>query len=212
MSGEAEPTDEEVAAGEAVTAKDKEDEEDDDEENDLVKSLAKLTTKTKKKAEEAAEEKEEGEPAKGVPQFWLTALRNHAELQSLISERDEEALAYLTDIKYVLLANNFALADRTLDRLSYLPEPDLGFMLSFVFEENPFFENKELDKAYFYQVRFVPSQGRVRLTQTPNLASLERTWLHGRISLPTGYRHKNQMEGGEGPHQERRNQETTEQE
>ncbi|KAG9088808.1 hypothetical protein FRC06_001833 [Ceratobasidium sp. 370] len=128
LSGESEPTDEEVTIGEAVTAKDKEDE--DEEEKELAASLAKLATKDKKSDAKESEE----DDSKGIPQFWLTALRNHPQLQTSITERDEEALAYLSDVK-----------------LSYLPEPDLGFKIIFVFDENPYFENKELEKSYFYQ-------------------------------------------------------------
>ncbi|KAG9127309.1 hypothetical protein FRC07_014939 [Ceratobasidium sp. 392] len=131
ISGESEPTDEEVTAGEAVTAKDKEDE--DEEEKELSESLAKLSTAKDKKSVKDTEDPEEDD-SKGISQFWLTALRNHPQMQTSITERDEEALAYLTDV-----------------RLSYLPEPDLGFKLTFVFDENPFFENKELEKTYFYQ-------------------------------------------------------------
>ncbi|CAE6440426.1 unnamed protein product, partial [Rhizoctonia solani] len=122
-----EPTDEEIKAGEAITAADKEDEDEDDE---LVKSMAKLSTK-KRKEETEVEEPET--PTKGVPQFWLTALRNHVELQQLITERDEEALQSLTDV-----------------RLTYVEEPSLGYKITFIFEENPFFENKELYKTYYY--------------------------------------------------------------
>jgi nucleosome assembly protein 1-like 1 len=94
--GEAEPTTEEVEAGEAITAQDKE-----DEEGGLTESMGKLSTsKPKPKADDAMDEDEE-EVVQGVPQFWLTALRNHVELQSLITERDEEALGYLTDVRCV---------------------------------------------------------------------------------------------------------------
>ncbi|CAE6436181.1 unnamed protein product [Rhizoctonia solani] len=129
LTGEVEPTDEEVAAGEAVTAADKEDE--DEEENELAKALTKLSTKKRKEETEA---EEPGVPTKGVPQFWLTALRNHIELQQLITERDEEALQYLTDV-----------------RLTYVEEPSLGYKITFTFDENPYFENKELYKTYYYQ-------------------------------------------------------------
>jgi hypothetical protein len=44
-----------------------------------------------------------------------------------------------------------------LGRLSYLEAPDLGFKLTFVFGENPFFENEELHKSYYYQVGFLPA-------------------------------------------------------
>jgi nucleosome assembly protein 1-like 1 len=95
LSGEAEPTDEEVAAGEAITAEDKEEEDEEDEE--LAQSLAKLSTKKPKPEAEPVEEPDT--PTKGIPQFWLTALRNHIELQQLITERDEEALASLIDVR-----------------------------------------------------------------------------------------------------------------
>ncbi|KDN46576.1 hypothetical protein RSAG8_04229, partial [Rhizoctonia solani AG-8 WAC10335] len=155
LVGEAEPTDEEVAAGEAVTAQDKEDEdEDEDEEDELAKSLAKLSTK-KSKGETEVEEPET--PTKGVPQFWLTALRNHAELQQLITERDEEALGYLLDAMtgecYDITPLITQIADEILNRLIYVEEPTLGYRITFIFDENPFFENKELHKTYYYQVR-----------------------------------------------------------
>ncbi|KAF8752019.1 nucleosome assembly protein (NAP) family [Rhizoctonia solani] len=116
LAGDAEPTDEEVAAGEAITAEDKEE-----------GGRMKMTNLPK-------EVKEPDTPTKGIPQFWLTALRNHIELQQLITERDEEALASLIDVK-----------------LEYITEPALGYKLTFVFEENSFFENKELTKSYYYQ-------------------------------------------------------------
>ncbi|QRV98922.1 Nucleosome assembly protein (NAP) [Ceratobasidium sp. AG-Ba] len=128
LSGESEPTDQEVEAGEAITAKEKEEE--DEQEKELAAAVSKLTTKEKSSAPAESQD----DDAKGVPQFWLTALRNHPQLQESITERDEEALQYLSDV-----------------RLSYLPEPDLGFTIKFVFDENPFFENKELEKSYYYQ-------------------------------------------------------------
>jgi nucleosome assembly protein 1-like 1 len=91
-----------VAAGEAITAKDKEDE--DEEDKELAESLAKLTTGKDKAAKKSdamdTDETEGAEDIKGVPQFWLTALRNHPQLQTSITERDEEALAYLSDLRY----------------------------------------------------------------------------------------------------------------
>ncbi|KAF9069978.1 nucleosome assembly protein [Rhodocollybia butyracea] len=73
-----------------------------------------------------------------IPEFWLTALRNHIGLADLITERDEGALKHLIDI-----------------RLSYLDEKDHdgkpGFKISFIFTQNEFFENDVLDKSYLYQ-------------------------------------------------------------
>ncbi|GKG32781.1 nucleosome assembly protein 1;4-like protein [Tanacetum coccineum] len=37
---------------------------------------------------------------KGVPDFWLTAMKINEILAEEISERDEEALKYLKDIKW----------------------------------------------------------------------------------------------------------------
>lgn len=136
LSGASDPTDEEVAAGEAVTTKDKEDEEKDGEGDELAQALTKLAT-AKAKADKKSDDMDTDEPnesAKGIPQFWLTTLRNHAHLQTAITERDEEALEYLADV-----------------RLEYLKDPDLGFKIIFSFGENPFFENKTLEKSYFYQ-------------------------------------------------------------
>ena len=67
----------------------------------------------------------------GVPEFWSRCLQNHEQLATLLGEKDEDALAYLTDIQ--------------------IARPDAfnsGFTLEFHFNENPFFENKVLTKTY----------------------------------------------------------------
>jgi len=71
-----------------------------------------------------------------IPEFWLTALRNHVGLSELITERDAGALKHLADI-----------------RLSYLPsdEPKPGFKITFHFSANDYFENEVLEKTYLYQ-------------------------------------------------------------
>ena len=51
---------------------------------------------------------------KGVPEFWLTAMKNMVPLADLITPKDEQVLKYLTDIN-----------------LEYLSVP--GFKLVFVF-------------------------------------------------------------------------------
>ncbi|KAF8607282.1 NAP-domain-containing protein [Ceratobasidium sp. AG-I] len=134
ISGASDPTDQEITAGEAVTAKDKEDA---GEEGELAESIAKLAvakSKAEKKADSMDTDEKDDEDVKGIPQFWLTTLRNHAHLGTAITDRDEEALGYLSDV-----------------RVEYLKEPDLGFKIVFKFDENPFFENKTLEKSYFYQ-------------------------------------------------------------
>ncbi|KAF3793299.1 Nucleosome assembly protein 1 [Nymphaea thermarum] len=67
---------------------------------------------------------------KGVPDFWLTAMKNNEVLAEEISERDEGALKYLKDIKWARIDN---------------PK---GFKLDFFFDTNPYFKNSVLTKTY----------------------------------------------------------------
>jgi nucleosome assembly protein 1-like 1 len=110
VNGGVEPTEDEVEAG-------KEDEEEEDEEET-------------KEAEEKKED--EGEPTNGIPEFWLSAMKNQISLAEMITDRDEEALKQLTDI-----------------RMEYLDRP--GFRLIFEFAENEFFTNKTITKTYYYK-------------------------------------------------------------
>ncbi|KAF8011573.1 hypothetical protein BT93_J1999 [Corymbia citriodora subsp. variegata] len=67
---------------------------------------------------------------KGVPNFWLTAMKTNEILAEEISERDEGALKYLKDIK-----------------CSRIDKPK-GFKLEFFFDANPYFKNSVLTKTY----------------------------------------------------------------
>ena len=111
VNGQTEPTEAEVEAG-------KDEEEDDDEES---------AEKT-----ETPAESESAEPAKGIPEFWLSAMKNQISLAELITDRDEEALRSLIDV-----------------RMEYLDRP--GFKLIFEFADNDFFTNKTVSKTYFYR-------------------------------------------------------------
>ncbi|RDL35106.1 putative nucleosome assembly protein [Venustampulla echinocandica] len=106
VNGKAEPTEEEVKAGE------------EDEENDATDSTAKSD--------------EGGDSVKGIPEFWLSAMKNQVSLAEMITDRDEAALKDLVDV-----------------RMEYLDKP--GFRLIFEFAENEFFTNKTITKTYFYQ-------------------------------------------------------------
>ncbi|CAH8353767.1 unnamed protein product [Eruca vesicaria subsp. sativa] len=79
--------------------------------------------KTEQGEDKAAEEK-------GVPDFWLIALKNNEITAEEITERDEGALKYLKDIKW-----------------NRVEEPK-GFKLEFFFNENPYFKNTVLTKTY----------------------------------------------------------------
>ncbi|KAI0167062.1 nucleosome assembly protein [Hypoxylon sp. FL1284] len=110
INGKDEPTDDQVKAGE-----------EDNEEDEEAKA---------EKADTAATEATEN--VKGIPEFWLSAMKNQISLAEMITDRDEAALRYLTDI-----------------RMEYLDKP--GFRLIFEFAENSFFTNKTITKTYFYQ-------------------------------------------------------------
>ncbi|KAI1732729.1 nucleosome assembly protein (NAP) domain-containing protein [Ditylenchus destructor] len=76
----------------------------------------------------------EASPSKGVPEFWLEAMRNTFSLGSLIEEHDAEILKYIVDITYQTHVN-----------------PN-GFTLFFHFGENPFFADRILKKEYEIQI------------------------------------------------------------
>ncbi|OMO81631.1 Nucleosome assembly protein (NAP) [Corchorus olitorius] len=89
------------------------------------------------KAEENPEEAvamEQGEDKdaeeKGVPEFWLTAMKNNKLVNQEISKRDKEVLKYLKDIKWGKI------------------EEGKGFKLEFYFETNPLFKDTVLIKTY----------------------------------------------------------------
>lgn len=110
VNGTAEPSEDEIKAGEQ-----------DEEEGEDEASKAE-TTEGEKGAEALA----------GIPEFWLSAMKNQVSLAELITDRDEVALKLLTDI-----------------RMEYLEQP--GFRLIFEFADNEFFSNKTITKTYFYQ-------------------------------------------------------------
>lgn len=113
ISGLTDPTEAEVEAGEAVTFKD------DPDATPLPK--------------DSADPNAEAAP-RGIPDFWLTALKNHIAFSSLITERDEAALQPLTNIT-----------------LEYLEGEQQGYRIVFHFAPNDFFEDTTLTKEYRYK-------------------------------------------------------------
>lgn len=67
----------------------------------------------------------------GIPNFWLTVLKNVSEVSSMIQEHDEAVLKHLIDV-----------------RAFSKPAPDLSFQLEFQFEPNEYFQNSVLTKTY----------------------------------------------------------------
>ncbi|KAK4697044.1 hypothetical protein P7C71_g991, partial [Lecanoromycetidae sp. Uapishka_2] len=110
VNGAAEPSEDEIKAGEQ-----------NEEEGEDEASKA-----------EANEGDGSTEALAGIPEFWLSAMKNQVSLAELITARDEDPLRLLTDI-----------------RIEYLDQP--GFRLVFEFADNEFFSNKFITKTYFYQ-------------------------------------------------------------
>ncbi|EAQ86536.1 hypothetical protein CHGG_07789 [Chaetomium globosum CBS 148.51] len=108
VNGKTEPTDDQVEAGE---------EDEEEEEGAAIKE--------EKPAESA-------EKVSGIPEFWLSAMKNQISLAEMITDRDEGALKSLIDI-----------------RMEYLDKP--GFRLIFEFADNEYFTNKIITKTYYYQ-------------------------------------------------------------
>ncbi|CAN6457194.1 unnamed protein product [Victoria cruziana] len=96
---------------------------------DIVNGVVEVeSAKSEPSEENAADDKTSTET--GVPEFWLTAMRNNEVLADEITERDEGALKYLKDIKW-----------------SRVDDPK-GFKLEFFFDTNPYFKNSILTKTY----------------------------------------------------------------
>ena len=77
----------------------------------------------------------------GVPDFWVTAMKNHHLLVEEISEKDEKVLAFVQDIACTPLAGEGGAGGDG-------PEGQEGFCLAFAFRPNPYFTNKVLTKKY----------------------------------------------------------------
>nr|GMC60978.1 nucleosome assembly protein 1;3-like isoform X2 [Ipomoea batatas] len=77
----------------------------------------------------------EGDKDKGIPSFWLVAMKNNQQIAKAICEKDEGALAFLKDIEWSMVDTE-------------------SFKIDFFFEKsNPFFSNPVLTKTYYYMLR-----------------------------------------------------------
>jgi len=83
----------------------------------------------------------------GIPEFWLTALRNHIGLGEIITERDAAALKHLIDVRIEHI--NVEDADEKQENADE-KQCKQGYKIIFEFSPNDFFENKILEKSYFY--------------------------------------------------------------
>ena len=119
ISGTSLATPEEIAAGEAVSLKD----------DEAYIPLSKDVPPS----------------SNGIPEFWLTALRNHIGLREIITERDAGALKYLVDVRI----DHISVEDAD-EKQGDADQSKPGYKIIFEFAPNEFFENKILEKSYFY--------------------------------------------------------------
>lgn len=83
-------------------------------------------------AKKADETNKDEEKVVGIPEFWLTVLRNSEAIAETIREHDEPVLKHLTDI-----------------RITMQNEKDKkGFTIEFEFSTNDYFNNAILTKSY----------------------------------------------------------------
>lgn len=88
-----------------------------------------------KKDTDKPEEKEEDKPIEvdhlkgkdGIPDFWFRAIKNNQMIWELVKEKDEEILVHLKHVE-----------------TSRSEEPEKHLTVKFHFEDNQFFDNKEL--------------------------------------------------------------------
>jgi len=78
------------------------------------------------------------EQIKGIPDFWLTILKNTSLISDMIQPYDEPILKHLTDVRV------------------YLLEEPMGFALEFHFSPNEWFSNTVLTKEY--EMKCVPDK------------------------------------------------------
>jgi len=97
---------------------------------DIVNGVTEAEGISNEEPENADAKDPVAEVEKGVPEFWLTAMKTNDVLCEEVQERDHAALAYLKDIKWHRIDN---------------PK---GFVLEFYFDTNPFFKNSVLSKTY----------------------------------------------------------------
>jgi nucleosome assembly protein 1-like 1 len=95
-----------------------------------------------KKEETTAVAVDEGKDIKGIPEFWSSAIKHHPEFAQMTTERDEEALKHLVDLKVSTVEG----------------EPH-SFSLEFYFSDNEFFEDKLIKKTYI--LKESPEDGEV---------------------------------------------------
>lgn len=136
VNGLYEPTDEE-----AVWVEPGEDEENKDEEEEEKSKAADGKSEEEKLADGVENQLKLDENTKGVPEFWLTAMKNVELIEEMIQEHDEDVLKHLTDVKLIFTGKQEG-------RMTGNDEAEMGFVLEFHFGPNDYFTNTALTKTY----------------------------------------------------------------
>lgn len=95
---------------------------------------------------------------KGIPDFWLTILKNTSLISDMIQPHDEPILSHLTDIKV------------------YLLEEPMGFALEFHFSPNEWFTNTVLTKEY--EMKCVPDKSNPLGFEGPEIFKCKGCTIH----------------------------------
>merc|ERR1711993_71957 len=118
-----------------------------DEDEEKAEEEEKSTEKNEEKSEDekmadsVMDQLKLDENTKGIPEFWLTAMRNVELIEEMIQEHDEPILKHLTAIKLIFSgkkAGEEVAEDDT----------EMGFVLEFHFSPNDYFTNTALTKTY----------------------------------------------------------------
>jgi len=136
VNGLYEPTDEE-----AVWVEPGEDEENKDEEEEEKSKAADGKSEEEKLADGVENQLKLDENTKGVPEFWLTAMKNVELIEEMIQEHDEDVLKHLTDVKLIFTGKQEG-------RMTGNDDAEMGFVLEFHFSPNDYFTNTALTKTY----------------------------------------------------------------
>jgi len=118
-----------------------EDEDEEDEEEAKVNGESEEAKSEEEKiADEVMDKLKLDENTKGIPEFWLTAMKNVETLSEMIQPHDEAILKHVTDIQLIFTGRKQG-EEATDDN-------EMGFVLEFQFSENEHFTNTALTKTY----------------------------------------------------------------
>lgn len=138
VSGKREPNPEEVSA---VAF----DDEDECCKVNEVEDVSEESSATKDKQTNAAEDETSTPSVKGIPAFWLSALKNCSALSALIEDADEDALSCLVDVRCVALKESDFSEEERKEHANLS-----GYKIQFFFTPNEWFSDEILEKSFIF--------------------------------------------------------------